>query len=74
MSPADALRWMPAVRVDDDVATGVAHGRVLPVELVAPGDGPVDRWRVLGPDGQLLAVYRPHRGGTARPDVVLVGS
>ncbi len=74
LEPAEALRWLPCVTVDADTATGVGHGRVLPLEEVAPAEEPPpERWRVLGPDGGLLAVYRIHDGGRARPEVVLVG-
>ena len=75
LEPAEALGWMPSVVVGEEVAGWVAHGRVLPLAEVAPSGEPAPlRWRVLGPDGRLLAVYRPHHGGQARPDVVLVGS
>ena len=75
LEPAAALRWMPAVTVGEELATVVGHGRVLPIGEIAPeGEPAPSHWRVLGPDGGLLAVYRPHRDGLARPDVVLVGS
>jgi tRNA pseudouridine55 synthase len=74
LDPGEALRWLPSVSVDADTATVVGHGRVLPLDEVAPpGEQPPERWRVLGPDGRLLAVYRVHTGGRARPEVVLVG-
>ena len=66
--PADALRHLDAVTVDGDVRTAVGHGKVLaPDALCVTGSGP---WRVLDPDGDLLAVYEPHRDGT-KPAVVL---
>jgi tRNA pseudouridine55 synthase len=69
LSPAAALRDLPAVEVPDDVAADVAHGKVLERErLGVDGDGP---WPVLGSEGSLLAVYEPHRGTTAKPSVVL---
>lgn len=73
-SPADAVGWMPTAVVDAATATEVAHGRVLPVDRVAPDGGTVDGgpWRVLDADGHLLAVYRSHGSGRAKPDVVLV--
>lgn len=74
LQPGEALRWLPCVSVDAETAVSVGHGRVLPLEAVEPpGTSPPARWRVLGPDGRLLAVYRPHTGGRARPEVVLVG-
>ncbi|MGH9136779.1 MAG: tRNA pseudouridine(55) synthase TruB [Acidimicrobiales bacterium] len=69
---ADALPHLEVVRVGVDVAAAVGHGKVLPVAtLGAAGDGP---WRVLGPDGDLLAVYQHHRAGTVKPAVVLAAS
>jgi hypothetical protein len=60
------------VTVSDDVAADVAHGKVLPLDrLAVEGEGP---WPVVGLDGQLLAVYEPHRAGTGKPSVVLVQS
>ncbi len=75
LPPVDALAWLPMVTVDDAVASDVRHGKVLPVEVVAPGDGTdPGPWRVVGPDGSLLAVYDRHGTGQAKPEVVLVGS
>ncbi len=72
LTPARALRDLPAVVVPDDVAADVAHGKVLGLDrLGVDGDGP---WPVVGADGALLAVYEPHRGDTAKPSVVLVSS
>lgn len=69
LTPAQALRDLPAVAVDEAVAGDVGHGKVLPLEtLGVSGDGP---WPVIGPAGALLAVYEPHRSGTAKPAVVL---
>ena len=68
--PAQAVPWLAAVTVADaDLEAAVGHGRVLTVEeLGATGPGP---WRVLGRQGDLLAVYEAHRAGTAKPRVVL---
>ena len=72
LTPAEALRDLPAVVVSADVAIDVGHGKVLELErLGVEGDGP---WPVLDPDGALLAVYEPHRGSTAKPSVVLLGA
>ena len=61
LPPAEALRDYTRVEVDPATAALVAHGRVLPAFA-----GPAP-WAVLGPDGDLLAVYEPHGpdGGTA---------
>ena len=61
---ASAVRSLPAVTVDDDVAALVANGRVLDAW---DGDGP---WAVFDPAHTLLAVYEPFRG-QAKPAVVL---
>jgi tRNA pseudouridine55 synthase len=61
---AAALRALPAVTVDDDVATLVANGRVLDAW---DGEGP---WAVFDTAGGLLAVYEAFHG-QAKPAVVL---
>jgi tRNA pseudouridine55 synthase len=70
LPPAEALRDYTRVTVDATTAGLVAHGRVLPAF-----DGPAP-WAVVGPDGDLLAVYEPHGpgGGSAKPSVVLVSN
>ena len=72
LTPAEAMRDLARVDVDEAIAADVAHGKVLPTDrLGVDGPGP---WAVIGPDGVLLAVYEPHRGATAKPAVVLAGS
>jgi len=67
--PALCLPWLHQVVVADDVAAQVANGRVLACgELGVSGEGP---WTVVDEEGELLAVYQPHAGGTAKPAVVL---
>ena len=70
---AAAVRELPAVTVSSALAVAVAHGRVLDRSQfsVAPGDGP---WALLDDDGGVLAVYEAHRGGTAKPVVVLAAN
>ena len=69
LPPAEALRDLDAVVVDDEVAADVAHGRVLDRDrLGVAGDGP---WPVIGIDGALLAVYESFEDGTVKPSVVL---
>ncbi len=69
LTPAEALRDLPSVAVAADVAADVAHGKVLDLDrLGVAGEGP---WPVVGSSGTLLAVYEPHRAGTAKPTVVL---
>jgi hypothetical protein len=60
------------VVVDGELAAQVRHGRVL--EAAALGVGPPTGrgpWAVLDPEGELLAVYVPHRGTTLKPAVVV---
>jgi tRNA pseudouridine55 synthase len=69
LTPAQALRDLDAVAVDDDLAADVAHGKVLDRDrLGVRGEGP---WPVVSRPGELLAVYEPHKGTTAKPTVVL---
>ena len=70
LSPAQALRHLPTVLVDHDGAARVATGRTLEADddLLATGS-PV---AVLGPSGELLAVYEP-KGGMLAAAVVLAG-
>lgn len=57
---------MPVVSVDAATAQDVGFGRSLPLVLTAEVTG------ILGPDGDLLALYRPD-GEQARPIAVLIG-
>ena len=70
--PASCLPWLPALTVSDAVAIDIGHGKVLDMAaLGAAGSGP---WRVLGPAGDLLAVYEVHGTGRVKPAVVLNAS
>ena len=72
LSPAEALRDLESLHVDDSVAADVAHGKVLPADVLSlTGAGP---WPVLGPAGDLLAVYERHRESTLKPVVVLAAA
>jgi tRNA pseudouridine55 synthase len=67
--PVDAVPWLEPLVVDEETCAAVRHGKVLDRRLLpSTGDGP---WRVIGPLGDLLAVYVPHGSGSARPAVVL---
>jgi len=69
MSLPEAVRDYSFVRVDADTANWVAHGRVLPTfsgQDDAPGP-----WAVLGPDGELLAMYERAGATTVKPAVVV---
>lgn len=71
LSPAEAMRDLPAIHVTEAVAAEVAHGRVLPLDVLGAPERSAGPWALLGDDGALLAVYERHRGGAAKPTVVL---
>jgi tRNA pseudouridine55 synthase len=77
LTPAEAVRDLVQVVVDDDVARAVGFGKVLPVgTLGAPGgtDGP---WAVVDAAGRLLAVYERHVAAgpdAAKPAVVVAAA
>jgi tRNA pseudouridine55 synthase len=55
LSPAQALRDLPQVELDAEMARSVSHGLALDrVSVGASGDGP---WALLDRRGELLAVY-----------------
>ena len=63
-----AMRDYPQVAVDAELAGLVGNGRVLDrAQAGFQGDGP---WAVLGPGGELLAMYEAH-GDSAKPAVVI---
>lgn len=65
MTMAEAARLsFPVVEVDADAAADVRFGRSLELQFDAEPTG------VIGPDGELLALYRPD-GSSARPIAVL---
>jgi tRNA pseudouridine55 synthase len=69
VTPAEALRDLEAIAVDESIAVDVGFGKVLEQSVLGvTGSGP---WPIVGPGGSLLAVYEPHRGTTAKPSVVL---
>ena len=69
LSMAEALRDFTSVTVDEALGRRVGNGQVLAAEeLAVTGEGP---WAVLGPHGQLFAVYEAHRSGLVKPAVVI---
>jgi tRNA pseudouridine55 synthase len=71
VSPSDSLPWLAVAAVPAERVHEVANGRVLGRDVLGlAGDGP---WRVIGPTGDLLAVYMPHptNATVAKPVVVL---
>ena len=70
LPPSEGLRDFNKVRVSEEVAVDVSYGRILDRERlgVDNGNGP---WAVLNHDGDLLAIYEPHKG-RVKPSVVLI--
>jgi tRNA pseudouridine55 synthase len=70
--PAASLPWLEPVVVDAARAVEIVNGRVLEPDAFAGlgqrGTGP---WPVLGPHGDLLAVYQQHRDGRIKPAMVM---
>lgn len=67
----DAVRGFPVVHVDEDIEARVRVGGVFDADLLGvAGAGP---WPVVGPTGDLLAMYERHTDGRVKPAVVLVG-
>lgn len=73
LTPADALRDLPTVVVDQATAVDVGHGKPLERSRLGLPDDHDGPWAVQSQDGVLLAVYGPHREGTVKPEVVLPG-
>jgi tRNA pseudouridine55 synthase len=72
LPPVDATRDLQRVDVDAEQARAVAHGVTFPAPALGPaeelaGPGP---FAMVGPDGDLLAVYERRRAAV-RPTVVL---
>jgi len=69
LSLPQAMRDYPQVTVSAEAAALVGNGRLLDrARAGLEGNGP---WAVLGPDGDLLAMYEPHDDVEAKPAVVL---
>jgi tRNA pseudouridine55 synthase len=65
LPPIAAVRNMTKVVVDEATQAAIAVGKILPTPA---GDSP---WAMVTPADDLLAIYEPHRPGTAKPSVVL---
>ena len=68
ISLTEALRDYERITVDGSVAAMVRQGRVLPRDTFGAGVGP---WAVIGPEGEVLAMYEPYRDHEAKPAVVV---
>jgi tRNA pseudouridine55 synthase len=71
LTPAQAMRDLESVTVDEDTAASIRTGLPLDrVPLGATGEGP---WALLDEAGALLAVYEATGSDRIRPAVVLAG-
>lgn len=73
LPPADAVRHLERVEVDDEQAAAVVHGAVFPAPVLVgegAGEGP---FAVVDGAGTLLAVYE-RRGAGCKPSVVVAPS
>lgn len=66
---SDAVRHLPRVVADVEMAADVGHGKLLSRERMGVGEAP-GPWAVSDEDGVLLAVYEAHKGAT-KPSVVI---
>jgi tRNA pseudouridine55 synthase len=72
LSPDEAMRDYPRLRVDDVVSQAVGHGvRVERADVGAVGEGP---WALVDDRRRLLAVYEQGDDARLKPAVVLVTS
>ncbi len=72
LSPVEAMRDYPQLRVDDEVARTVGHGaRLERADVGAVGEGP---WAVVDDRRRLLGVYERGDDARLKPAVVLVTS
>jgi tRNA pseudouridine55 synthase len=71
LTPAQAMRDLPSVAVEPEIALLVGRGLALDrVPVGAVGDGP---WAMVDRDGTLLAVYEATGTDRIKPSVVLAG-
>lgn len=68
---ATAVAHLAPVGVAGDVALAVGHGKVLERDTFGIADDADGPWAVLGPEGELLAVYEAHKGSTVKPALVI---
>jgi tRNA pseudouridine55 synthase len=72
LTPAEAMRDLDFVPVEDEIAASVGHGLALDrVPIGATGDGP---WALVDGQGTLLAVYEATETDRIKPAVVLTAS
>jgi tRNA pseudouridine55 synthase len=70
LPPVAAMRDLEQVRIDAEQARAVAHGVTFPAAVFAGANAGPGPFAVVGPDGELLAVYERRRAAV-KPAVVL---
>ncbi len=71
LTPAQAMRDLPSVVVEPEIALLIGRGLALDrVPVGAGGDGP---WAMVDGDGTLLAVYEATGSDRIKPSVVVAG-
>jgi len=70
LPPVAAVRDLEQVRIDAEQARAVAHGVTFPAAVFAGADAGPGPFAVVGPEGDLLAVYERRRAAV-KPAVVL---
>ena len=70
LPPVTAMRDLERVTIDAEQARAVAHGVTFPAAVFAGANAGPGPFAVVGPDGELLAVYERRRAAV-KPAVVL---
>ncbi len=70
LPPVTAMRDLEQVSIDAEQARAVAHGVTFPASVFAGANAGPGPFAVVGPDGELLAVYERRRAAV-KPAVVL---
>ena len=65
IAPAEAVSHLPGVRVPSERLREVANGRVLPWPAIGEGGAPEGRFRLLAPEGELIAIASVRDGAVA---------
>jgi tRNA pseudouridine55 synthase len=70
IAPVEAMRDLARIDVDAEQARAIAHGVTFPATVLAGDDAGPGPFALVGPDGELLAVYERRRSAL-KPTVVL---
>jgi tRNA pseudouridine55 synthase len=70
LAPEEIARVLAELRVGDDTAQDIIHGKVLQRSRFDLADEDPGPWAVLDPEGHLLAVYEQYREDSVKPSMV----